>query len=138
MSKRIDITGQQFGELTVLEYAETVKACAYWKCQCSCGNIVKVRSDHLRGGKTKSCGCKVSELVSNSRHETLVNRVFNRLTVLAEVGKSGTDYVYKCKCVCGKEVNVLGGNLRSGNTQSCGCLHKEVIANIGRANKVDR
>lgn len=138
MSKRIDITGQQFGEFTVLRFAETVKSRAYWECQCSCGKITKVRGDHLRGGKTKSCGCKVAELVSNSRHDSLVGAVFNRLTVLSEVGKKGTDYVYRCRCICGNEVDVLGGNLRSGNTQSCGCLHKEITAKVGRANKIDR
>lgn len=57
----IDLTGQQFGRLTVLERDMTKpigKSCfAYWKCKCSCGNIVSVRGDHLRDNTTQSCGC---------------------------------------------------------------------------------
>lgn len=33
-----------------------------------------------------------------------------------------------CQCDCGKEVVVLAYNLQSGNTRSCGCLHKERTA----------
>ena len=86
LSKRIYITWQQFGELTVLGYAETIKSCAYWKCQCSCGNIVKVRGDHLRHGQTKSCGCKVASYVSSSRHISLVGKRFGRLSVISDYG----------------------------------------------------
>ena len=134
LSKRIDITGQQFGELTVLGYAETIKSCAYWKCQCSCGNIVKVRGDHLRHGQTKSCGCKVASYVSNSRHISLVGKRFGRLSVISDCGKQGLDYIYKCKCDCGNEALVLGTNLRTGNTKSCGCLHREITSCVGVRN----
>ena len=30
---------------------------AVWRCQCECGNIVKVVGKFLRDGRTKSCGC---------------------------------------------------------------------------------
>ena len=30
-----------------------------------------------------------------------------------------------CKCDCGNEIAVSGSNLRTGHTQSCGCLQKE-------------
>ena len=33
-----------------------------------------------------------------------------------------------CTCECGNQVVVIGGNLRSGKTTSCGCLRKEVSA----------
>ncbi len=40
-----------------------------------------------------------------------------------------------CKCSCGKECEVSGAKLRSGHTQSCGCLIKETAAKLltGRA-----
>lgn len=34
---------------------------------------------------------------------------------------------FKCHCNCGNTVFVLGSNLRSGGTQSCGCLRQEQI-----------
>lgn len=57
----IDLTNQSFGKLIVIERdltKPTGKNCpAYWTCKCECGNIVSVRSDHLRDGTTSSCGC---------------------------------------------------------------------------------
>lgn len=32
---------------------------------------------------------------------------------------------WSCKCECGNECVVLGGNLRMGRTQSCGCKNRE-------------
>lgn len=47
---------------------------------------------------------------------------FGYLTAIECVGrdKSG-GALWKCVCVCGKEVTVTGGNLRSGKQKSCGC-----------------
>jgi len=56
----INLIGQQFGRLTVLERAGSDRRKgALWLCQCSCtaNNRVIVRSDILRSGASKSCGC---------------------------------------------------------------------------------
>ena len=61
MSKRIDLIGQQFGTLYVVEYDHTdSRGQAYWKCKCECGNTVSVSGTYLRTGNTKSCGCQNS------------------------------------------------------------------------------
>ena len=59
MGRFIDLTGQVFGRLTVIERDKSVDSDkgAYWICQCECGNIVSVKSYSLRSGATKSCGC---------------------------------------------------------------------------------
>ena len=62
MSKLIDLTGQKFGRLTVIEFGfkkkrKTHSYRYYWKCKCECGNIVMVEASHLKGKHTKSCGC---------------------------------------------------------------------------------
>ena len=49
----VDLTGQKFGKLTVIEYVSDSK----WKCRCECGNEAIVHSCSLRRGHTKSCGC---------------------------------------------------------------------------------
>lgn len=55
----IDLTGQQFGELTALSYNPGTKHNhSTWTCQCSCGNVIKVPGYALRAGTYKSCGCK--------------------------------------------------------------------------------
>ena len=63
MSKLIDLTGQRFGRLTVVEKAVSPQRCtnAAWLCQCDCGNRVVVRSSSLRSGGSTSCGCYRSE-----------------------------------------------------------------------------
>lgn len=52
---------------------------------------------------------------------------FGRLTVIKQVESvrkpSGSMMSkFLCRCNCGKELCVLGQNLRTGNTKSCGCL----------------
>jgi hypothetical protein len=53
----IDLTGQRFGRLTVLESAPRVDAYARWRCRCECGTLIAVSSRDLRQGNVKSCGC---------------------------------------------------------------------------------
>jgi len=43
------------------------------------------------------------------------------------------DHHYECICVCGTKLTVIAGNLRSGNTTSCGCAK---IGRTGRKKKV--
>lgn len=57
MGRFIDLTGQRFGRWTVLRYAGFHNRQSFWECQCDCGKIKNVRSDHLRKGESKSCGC---------------------------------------------------------------------------------
>lgn len=52
----IDIKGQKFGKLTVLEEAYRKKN-VYWKCRCDCGAETTVIGAGLRNGHTTSCGC---------------------------------------------------------------------------------
>ena len=57
---RIDLTGKQFGHLTVL-YRDGViyGRKPAWMCQCDCPDrtLHRVASRDLRSGKTTSCGC---------------------------------------------------------------------------------
>lgn len=61
---------------------------------------------------------------------------FGRLVVLGRSKNSKSNKTqWRCRCDCGKEVVVVGSNLRSGNTLSCGCLHKERLAEINKDTK---
>lgn len=59
--KVVDLTGQVFGRLTVLELDHVKRSTRNWKCQCSCGNITVVRESNLLHEITKSCGCLKKE-----------------------------------------------------------------------------
>ena len=56
--RRVDLSGQRFGKLTVLAPAENVGGKTAWLCRCDCGREVAVKTHHLRSGHTKSCGCQ--------------------------------------------------------------------------------
>lgn len=65
MPKLIDITGEVFGRLTVIERCGTSKhGHTIWLCQCTCGNLTEVIKPDLKQGKTNSCGCLQKELTS--------------------------------------------------------------------------
>lgn len=63
----------------------------------------------------------------------LTGMKFGRLTVLCRaedrVYKDGRKRIaWNCRCDCGNTKEVLGENLKSGYTKSCGCLQKEKAA----------
>ncbi len=67
----------------------------------------------------------------------LTGKTFGRLRVIERAGiyrprnnPHSTEPLWKCLCDpqiggCGTELTVLGNNLRSGKTRSCGCLRDE-------------
>lgn len=62
---KIDIAGQKFGKLTVVDQAPHRKAKIMWNCICECGELTIVESYHLRHGLTKSCGCIQKSITSS-------------------------------------------------------------------------
>lgn len=123
----IDLTGQRFGRLTVLEkvdYNDTPQKCeAKWRCQCDCGNIVEVRGTSLRKGATRSCGCLHNELTGNQFRIDETGNTYGLLTVIEYAGSTPKqDALWLCKCQCGNTKIVNGRDLRNGHTSSCGCL----------------
>ena len=65
----------------------------------------------------------------------MIGQKFNRLTVV-ELASIGRNYQkkYKCICECGNEIIVIGNNLTSNNTKSCGCLKEDVVRKTGLNN----
>lgn len=64
-----------------------------------------------------------------SKNENMIGRAFGRLRVIEEAENiiygSQKHKRYLCVCKCGSRKIILAGNLHSGATKSCGCLHKE-------------
>ena len=123
--KKKEIVGNTYGELTVLEelpriFDKTGRKVLVYKCQCSCGKTVVVKSSNLLSGNTKSCGCKNIEK-AHQRGLNLLNETYGYLTVIEKI----SDRMWKCLCACGNTITTTTGALRSGNTKSCGCYQKK-------------
>lgn len=57
-----------------------------------------------------------------------------RLEVVERAAKNSRNGHAKwtCRCDCGVEVQVCGGDLRSGRSRSCGCWRSELAAGWAR------
>lgn len=140
---RLNLVGKVFGKLTVLEYDKEYTlnknemGKIYWKCQCSCGNIVWAETKHLNAGKVKSCGCLQKEKASKFMKEVcqpaavksitkdLSGQRFGKLVAIKldeEKSGKGKGSFWVCQCDCGNIKTVAYYPLVSGATQSCGCL----------------
>lgn len=84
MGKLIDLTGQRFGRLTVIERAgKTNDGHRKWLCQCDCGKTTVVAGNDLKKekGATRSCGClrlvKIEEMAQlNTLHGNSHHRLY--------------------------------------------------------------
>lgn len=56
--KKLDLTGQRYGKLTVLSPAENIGTRTAWLCRCDCGKETVVSTVRLRSGRQASCGCR--------------------------------------------------------------------------------
>lgn len=57
-----NLTGRKFDRLTVLGLSpKKIGRKSYWVCKCICGNEILVRSDSLKAGDVRSCGCLKKE-----------------------------------------------------------------------------
>ena len=99
-----DITGKKFNKLQVLSFNAINKdGQAVWDCLCDCGNSCIVRGNLIRTGKTKSCGCLVSEW-NSAQMEHRIDHIGERFGRLLVTGKSiGHRKLWNVKCDCGKE-----------------------------------
>lgn len=70
MPRRVDLTNQRIGRWVVLGRSETQRGkTLYWECRCDCGTERAVSQQHLRTGKTQSCGCLHRERVAMLRRK---------------------------------------------------------------------
>lgn len=56
----------------------------------------------------------------------LTNKKFGRLTIIKQARRHINNRpAWKCLCDCGATVTICGTTIRTGDSQSCGCLQKE-------------
>lgn len=118
-----DIAGQRFGRFIVIGRSGVASdGSVLWECVCDCGEIRRVVGYELRRGRTASCGCYAREL----KLKDIGGQRFGRLTVISRF-RSTLDQkaTWTCVCDCGKNIVVVGHDLRNGHTSSCGCYKSE-------------
>jgi len=62
----------------------------------------------------------------------ITKQTFGQLTAIEEVLPRTRPRKWMCKCSCGNTKVIDQNSLRSGKTQSCGCIRKEVTGNMSR------
>ena len=63
-----------------------------------------------------------------SKRIDITNQRFGKLVAIRPVGHNARgEGLWLCRCDCGNTIEVVTYSLRSGNTQSCGCMAKEVL-----------
>ena len=65
-----DLSGRQFGRLTVIERIDGPSVKVHWRCRCRCGNELITITHSLNAGLTQSCGCLQRErtAAASARH----------------------------------------------------------------------
>jgi hypothetical protein len=65
----VDLTGQRFGRLFVVEFHGRRNRRSIWLCRCDCGALRHVEGLNLKAGNSRSCGCLKTEQSKNAaRH----------------------------------------------------------------------
>lgn len=71
MPRNLDLTGQRFGRLVVIERCGTSKeGQKIYRCKCDCGNEKEITSGNLRHGHTQSCGCINREITAKRNRDS--------------------------------------------------------------------
>lgn len=65
----------------------------------------------------------------------MVGKTCGTLTVVRSAPPVGRKLAWMCECQCGREVVVIGVNLRNGHTKSCGCRRQNKPVTHGHARR---
>lgn len=121
--------GKQYGLLTAIGPIKVPNRRSVWRFKCACGSLTEKRTDAVRLGKTKSCGCyqKATRKTRNvGRYRVdLAGKRFGRLTALHRSEPQGRRQMWLALCDCGKRVEVRAVHLHTGASTSCGCWRRE-------------
>ena len=124
VTDRENLSSLVFGRWTVLEQPlpQGKRNQRKWLCRCECGTERYVSDNSLRYGKSISCGCFRRERTSEKNAHDLLGKQFGDLFVVERIGSSkGRNIYWRCRCFCGKEVEVSASHLVCGRKTSCGC-----------------
>lgn len=90
-----NLHGMVFGRLKVVSMSEKVQKRTAWNCECLCGNLKIVRSDHLTLGRVKSCGClRVDAKLTHGMYGTRIHHIWEGMKQRCDNKKSDKYHRY--------------------------------------------
>ena len=137
------IPGDRFGRLTLVSL-QNGSTRSHWHCLCDCGNAAISRVDQMKRamstGRTPSCGCWTVERMAEFSRSRIdlsqyLNQRFGRLLVTAaeyeeNANNNQVTTHFICVCDCGSQVRKSLKCLSGGDTKSCGCWVKDLLAHV--------
>ena len=122
MSKFIDLTGKQFGDLEVLEFLGNRR----WKCRCKCGKILEMTSYGIRKTPDRKCNHINNDGTTKYTDDDITGMKFNEWTVLEFAGNKK----WKCQCSCGNIRYLTKLDITTGRSKSCGHVTQNQFKDI--------
>jgi hypothetical protein len=146
MSYAIDLMGQKFGKLTVVDrdtskWYQNKRYRSVWKCQCECGNTSSVRSISLRQGVTKSCGCIAKQRIPGPQNSnfkgykelplSLWSQIQNRAVKIGVPVDVSIEFLWELYLKQNQLCALSGREIQFGSHQSIG-LNPKGTASLDR------
>ena len=139
---KFNLVGNVYGDMEVISIDEVAteasrerfgKKATMWKARCiKCGYEVSMRKCDLDGiVKRKSSGC------NRCFGENILGKTYGRLKVIDFPISHNGQREWLCECSCDKhtQLRVPYVYLRTGNTQSCGCVRIEKLVDWNHENR---
>jgi very-short-patch-repair endonuclease len=125
-ANRIDLVGQKFGRLEVVEMLYSYKGgkSTYCRCKCECGNEKIINAGNVSRGLTKSCGCLERESRYNRKHGKFKpGEIVNGFTLIEETSKRASNcaIIWRMQCKCGNIIEASPSQIVHAGKFSCGC-----------------
>lgn len=117
-----DLTGETYGQLTVITMLGVKNGRQKALCECRCGQSVERSVSELTAGRTISCGCRRGK---NTEIPLKEGSKYGNLTVLEKVprpaGMKKNEGYYRMRCVCGNEIVRGREKIVRAQYPDCGC-----------------
>lgn len=143
-----DYIGKKFGVLRIIDVVEpnTNVRLSKVKVKCDCGReSTKVLNNVLHSPARCSKECKIFADAQNHKMvDKYINKKYNHLTIQSYVGKiepsySGYGgaklYIVRCKCDCGRMIDVRLHNVIHGIKTTCGQCRLSIVQHGASINK---
>lgn len=115
--------GHKIRNWTVIEFDPSKRKGRHFICACKCGKrLSKPIADLIRVGpdQCKSCATKARNFGRyGCQLKDLEGELFGKWTVIERAPNKKTVARWLCKCECGSEHILSGGDLRRGKTTQC-------------------